>query len=201
MGDRRTGAIRPFRPGDEEALAAVCLATAAAGSDGAGILTDDGLWADLYLLPYLERHPDLAFVAEDAAGRPAGYIVATDDTIAFDAWFAGQWWPAHRGRYAHPDANPRQRAIVAEADARTESSTLRATHPAHLHIDLLPALQGQGTGRRLVDTLLAALRERDVRGVHLGADARNAGALAFYDRLGFTRAASPEGAQLFTLEL
>lgn len=195
------GVVRPFRPGDEDALAQVCLATAAAGSDAAGILTDDGLWADLYLLPYLSRHPDLAFVAEDDEGRPAGYIVATDDTIAFDAWFAGQWWPAKRVRYAHPGANARQRAIVAEADARTESSALRATYPAHLHIDLMPVLQGQGTGRRLVDTLIAALRERGVRGLHLGADAQNAGALAFYDRLGFTRAASPEGAQLFAREL
>jgi ribosomal protein S18 acetylase RimI-like enzyme len=193
--------IRPFRPGDEDALAAVCLATAAAGSDGSGILTDDGLWADLYLLPYLARHPDLAFVAEDADARPAGYVVATDDTIAFDAWFARHWWPATRARYAHPDANARQWAIVAEADARTESSALRATHPAHLHIDLLPVLQGQGTGRRLVETLVEALRERGVRGLHLGADAQNAGALAFYDRLGFARAASPEGAQLFTLDL
>lgn len=195
------GVVRPFRPGDEDALAQVCLATAAAGSDGAGILTDDALWAELYLLPYLHRHPDLAFVAEDADHRPAGYIVATDDTIAFDAWFARQWWPDHRASYAHPDANARQRAIVAEADARTESSTLRTTHPAHLHIDLLPVLQGQGTGRRLVETLVGTLRERGVRGLHLGVDARNTGALAFYDRLGFTRAASPEGAQLFTLEL
>lgn len=195
------GVIRAFRPGDEDTLAAVCLATAAAGSDAAGILTDDGLWADLYLAPYLERHPDLAFVAEDAEGQPAGYIVATDDTIAFDAWFADHWWPSRRARYAHPDANLRQQAIVAEADARTESSTLRVTYPAHLHIDLLPVLQGQGMGRRLVDTLVEALRERGVRGLHLGADARNTGALAFYDRLGFVRAASPEGAQLFTLDL
>ena len=39
-----------------------------------------------------------------------------------------------------------------------------AEYPAHLHIDLLPELQGQGWGRRLIDTLVAALRERGVRG-------------------------------------
>ena len=27
-------------------------------------------------------------------------------------------------------------------------------YPAHLHIDLLPELQGQGWGRRLIDTLV-----------------------------------------------
>ena len=60
-----------------------------------------------------------------------------------------------------------------------------AEYPAHLHIDLLPELQGQGFGRRLIDTLRAALAARGVPAVHLGMDAANTGARAFYDRLGF----------------
>ena len=36
--------LRPFRPGDEPALAEICLRTADTGADGAGILTDDDLW-------------------------------------------------------------------------------------------------------------------------------------------------------------
>jgi ribosomal protein S18 acetylase RimI-like enzyme len=58
-------------------------------------------------------------------------------------------------------------------------------YPAHLHIDLLPRLQGQGMGRRLIETLIAALRERGIPGLHLGLDAANTSARAFYDRLGF----------------
>ncbi len=48
-------------------------------------------------------------------------------------------------------------------------------YPAHLHIDLLPELQGQGFGRRLIDTLRGALAERGVAAVHLGMDAANTG--------------------------
>ena len=33
-------------------------------------------------------------------------------------------------------------------------------YPAHLHIDLLPETQGQGLGRRLIETLVDALQER-----------------------------------------
>jgi ribosomal protein S18 acetylase RimI-like enzyme len=60
-----------------------------------------------------------------------------------------------------------------------------AEYPAHLHIDLLPRLQGSGWGRRLVDTLIAELTGRGIRGLHLSLDPENTGARAFYDRLGF----------------
>jgi GNAT superfamily N-acetyltransferase len=58
-------------------------------------------------------------------------------------------------------------------------------YPAHLHIDLLPGLQGRGLGRRLIDRLRAALADRGVPAVHLGLDPANTGARAFYERLGF----------------
>ena len=56
-------------------------------------------------------------------------------------------------------------------------------------------------GRRLVDTLIGALRERGVTGVHLVASAENAGALAFYRRLGFTPLPSHDGVQAFAIDL
>ena len=36
--------------------------------------------------------------------------------------------------------------------SRTDAG-LTATHPAHLHVDLLPRLQGQGWGRRVMDAI------------------------------------------------
>lgn len=59
--------------------------------------------------------------------------------------------------------------------------------PAHLHIDILPEWQGQGWGRKLMTTLLKVLAERGCRGVHLGMEAGNTGALKFYKSLGFER--------------
>ncbi|MEV7692594.1 GNAT family N-acetyltransferase [Microbacterium sp. NPDC089189] len=194
--------IRPFRAGDEAALADICLRTADAGADATGLLEDDALWGDIFVLPYVARHPDLAFVVATDDDRVAGYVVATDDTRAFEDWFGESWWPGRRARFAVPEAADRTRDLLAYADARRAGAEpFGDTHPAHLHIDLLPELQGQGWGRRLIDRALEELRLRGVTGVHLVAAADNTGAAAFYDRLGFVRLPSPPGAQAFALAL
>lgn len=196
-------AIRPFRAGDEPALAEICLRTADAGADGAGILADDELWGEVFVLPYVARHPDFAFVVETADGRVAGYVVGTDDTRAFEDWFAFEWWPRFAARWPRPDAEGgRQGDILRYAYGRGAGvEPLADAYPAHLHIDLLPELQGQGWGRRLIDAFVEALRERGVTGVHLVADARNEGASRFYPRVGFTLLPSPEGVVAFGRDL
>jgi ribosomal protein S18 acetylase RimI-like enzyme len=194
-------AIRPFRTGDEPAIARICLQTADAGQDATGILPDDDLWAAVFALPYTERHPDFAFVADDDTGTPGAYILAAPDTAAFDAWFRDEWWPRFGDRWPLPARADRSReaAIIRSAWRRgIETSApgaeqLDAAYPAHLHIDLLPHLQGQGLGRRLIETMLTRLREASVPGVQLGVDPRNSGAQAFYARLGFAPLPAPPG--------
>jgi hypothetical protein len=95
-------AIRSFRPGDELAIAEVCLRTADAGADAAGILSDDDLWAAVYALPNVALHPDFAFVAEDDSAVVRGYVVAAPDTAGFDAWFRDRWWPRFHERWPLP---------------------------------------------------------------------------------------------------
>src|SRR5690606_19383774 len=85
--------IRPYRPSDRAALFDVCVRTADAGGDATGMLPDDELWGLLYAVPYAERHPDLCWVVEAEDGRVIGYVVATDDTDAFEQWFRDEWWP------------------------------------------------------------------------------------------------------------
>jgi GNAT superfamily N-acetyltransferase len=184
--------IRPFQPGDRDAVAEICLRTAAGGGDATGVYSDDDLMPEVFALPYVTYAPDLAFIVDDGRGRAVGYLIAVADTRAFVEWWRREWTPGFRAR--HPQPGP----PTAHDPAFTEAQLLDAgvnpermliaeldEYPAHLHIDLLPELQGLGFGRRLIDTLRQALAERDVPGVHLGMDPANTAARAFYDRLGF----------------
>ncbi|MET0298048.1 MAG: GNAT family N-acetyltransferase [Microbacterium sp.] len=195
--------IRPFRPGDEPALADICLKTADAGGDATGVFDDDRIWAEIFVLPYVARHPDLAFVVEADDGRLVGYIVATPDTRAFEDWFHDEWWPEHGARWPRPDVvRSRQDATLIYAYGRRAGvEPYGDDHPAHLHIDLLPETQRQGWGRRLIETLVDALRARGVTGLHLVASSDNAGALAFYPRVGFAPIPSHRGVQAFAVTL
>lgn len=191
--------IRPFRPGDEPALADICLKTADAGADGTGVLADDDLWAEIFVLPYVARHPDLAFVVESDDGRVVGYVVAAPDTRAFEEWFRTEWWPRHSRRWPRPASEAsRQDGIVLYAYGRGGGAEPYGDdYPAHLHIDLLPQAQGSGLGRRLIETLVDELRRQGVAGLHLVASAENTGAVAFYPRVGFTPLPSHDGVRAF----
>ena len=180
--------IRPYEPRDYDAVSRICTLTAERGGDATGLYASDELMPDIFVRPYTAFQPDLVFVVDDEQGV-AGYIVGVDDTAAFTAWFSREWIPAEiAGRYEHTDpvvtkddlirhlAFWPERMLIAELD----------DYPAHLHIDLLPRLQGQGVGRQLIATLSDALRARGITGLHLSMDAANTNARAFYDRLGFT---------------
>lgn len=195
--------IRRFRPGDEPALADICLKTADDGGDATGVFDDDGIWAEVFVLPYVARHPDLAFVVEADDGRVVGYVVGAPDTDAFEEWFRDEWWPRFAERWPKPQIErSRQDGTLIYAYGRAPGAEPYGERfPAHLHIDLLPELQGQGWGRRLIDALVAALRERGVTGLHLVASAGNTGAVAFYPRVGFMRLPAPEEDAAFGMAL
>lgn len=195
--------IRPFRPGDEPALSEICLRTADAGADGTGIFADDDLWGEVFVLPYVARHPDLAFVVQDDGGSVVGYVVGTDDTDAFEDWFAREWWPRFAERWPKPASEQSRQdgTLIYAYGRRAGSEPYSREHPAHLHIDLLPQVQGQGWGRRLIGEFSEALRARGVDRLHLVSSAANTGALAFYTKLGFAPLPSHAGVQAFAITL
>lgn len=187
--------IRPYRSEDRAALYDVCLRTADAGASAVGLLDDDELWGDLFAVPYVERDPGLSWVVEADDGRTIGYIVATDDTDAFEQWFRDEWWPRIAERHPRPaHAASREEKLVEYAYGRgpgTEPNAIE--YPAHLHIDLLPETQGLGLGRRLIETLFDELRRRGVAGLHLGMDPANTSAAAFYERIGLAELPTAPG--------
>ncbi|MGW2635817.1 GNAT family N-acetyltransferase [Streptomyces sp. NPDC001348] len=180
--------IRPYRPSDRAGVADVCVRTAHNGGDSRALYPDHRLMPTLFAEPYCALEPELAFVLDDGRGRPVGYVVGTADTQRFVENFRETWIPRVADRYPRPSAPPRtpSEEMVALLH-RPERMLLPelAAHPAHLHIDLLPAWQRRGYGRRLMDTLLNALHERGAPAVHLGMVTANTAARAFYDRLGF----------------
>lgn len=184
--------IRPARSDDDAEVARlyeICLRTGAAGSDATAQYTDPKLLGHVYVGPYLAYRSKLAFVLADAADVPQGYVLGVADTYEFEQQLAEQWWPALRSWY------PRDSYPAGTADGgvvglihgwKPTPEVVLADYSAHLHIDLLPAAQGGGNGRRLLEHLLDELRARGVGGVHLGVDAENERAIGFYRHLGFT---------------
>lgn len=196
--------LRPYHPTDLAAIYRICLLTGAAGGDATALYRNPDLLPHLYAGPYPVADPGLTFVVADEAGV-VGYVVGTADTAAFDAWLDAHWWPTLRNQYPRqqdPEDGTEDHVLVARIHDWTHTpDELLDRYPAHMHIDLLPRAQGQGWGRRLVGALGGALRERGVDGLHLGVDARNTSAIAFYDRVGFRRARTHDWGATLVLDL
>lgn len=163
----------------------ICLKTGRSGTDATGWLDDDDLLPDIYALPYVDLAPETAFVV-DVEGRARGYILGVEDTAEFVERLRAKWLPAFEQKYPLTGEESTTQRIV--RDGRRPERMLipeLGDYPAHLHIDLLPDLQGQGLGRMLVRTLLAELTSRGVPAVWLEYAPDNVSAGAFYQRLGF----------------
>jgi ribosomal protein S18 acetylase RimI-like enzyme len=178
--------IRLYEPRDLADLYEICVRTGASGDDATGRYDSDDLLGDIFAAPYAILEPELAFVV-DTGDRVAGYLVATADTPAFVERYREEWLPRFDARYplVEPAVTATQKMIARGHNPDSMIAPGTELFPAHLHIDLLPELQGHGFGRTLMRTLLAELRQRDVPGVHLGVGIGNHGARAFYARLGF----------------
>jgi len=207
--DRTSARIRPYDPGDLDALYQICLLTGDSGQDATALYDDPQLLGHFFAAPYGLFEPSLAFVAEDAEGV-GGYILGALDTAAFEELLESKWWPQLRARYPDPAAGlppaewtPDQfMTHIIHHPWRTPTE-LTARYPSHLHIDLLPRMQGSGYGRQLTSTLITALRDRGSRGVHLHVTRNNKRAAAFYRHLGFTELPELPGlpTYLFAMDL
>lgn len=198
--------IRRFRADDLPALYDICLKTGDSGQDATHLYADPWIIGEIYAAPYGVLQPDLAFVAEDDQGV-AAYVLGTPDTRGFEARQEAEWWPRLRTLHPEPPGPPSHdwtrdewRAYQIHHPFTVPQAVVEAA-PAHLHINLLPRLQGQGMGQALVATLTAALRQATARQVHLGCDRANHRALRFYDVYGFARFDEGRDTVWMTLDL
>ncbi|KAA3660169.1 MAG: N-acetyltransferase [Chloroflexi bacterium] len=178
--------IRSFHTTDLTSLYRICLLTGDNGKDGSRLYNDPDIPGHIFAAPYAYFEPDLCFVLT-RDNLPCGYILGTRDSVAFHEQCERDWFAPLRERYPLASAN----------DVSPQAKMIRLLHvghrphdeaesyPAHLHIDILPEGQGQGLGRKLIETFLNRLKELGVLGVHLGVGKQNPKAIGFYEKLGF----------------
>src|SRR5262249_32903779 len=190
--DRTRAHIRPYHPGDLDALYRICLLTGDDGQDATSLYHDPTLPGHFFAAPYGLFEPALALVAEDTAGV-GGYILGALDTQAFEERLERTWWPHLRARYpARPASVPGEQLTPDQQVAHMIHHPWRipdglaARYPSHLHINLLPRLQAGGLGSQMIRMLIAALRDRGSPGVHLHVPPGTQHAPGFCRHIGFT---------------
>lgn len=178
--------IRPYHPSDLSRVYDICIRTGDNGADVTDRYPDPDVMGHFYAAPYAVLEPDLCFILT-GDGMPYGYILGTRDSDEFSRRCEEAWFPVLRERYPLPaeeDDSPMAR-MVRTIHRGYFPGPDAAGYPAHLHIDLLPQAQGQGNGRRMMETFVGRLRELKVPAVHLGVGKKNARAVAFYKAVGF----------------
>ena len=179
----------------------VCLLTGALGKDARPLHDDPDLLGHVWAGPYLAFPDAVTRVVHDDPAWPA--TASPCPTPGVRDWLATcgsrRCAPATRSAAGRP--RPTAAAVERLHHPPSADAALLGDHPAHLHVDLLPRLQGRGWGRRVMDEVLDGLAAAGAPGVHLGVDEANTGAIAFYERLGFGGLSRSPGARTFGIRL
>ncbi len=182
--------IRLARPGDQAGAYYVCLKTGNFGKDGEPLYGEDPeALGRVFVGPYLEFEPELSHILEDAEGI-CGYALGAFDSRKFYERYEKEWRPRVCAQYPAPSGDPAAWTPVQAIHHVYHNPDYfmpepYEEYPSHLHIDLLPRAQGRGYGRRMLERVMAKLRERGSPGAHLGVSAMNLPAIGFYEKLGF----------------
>jgi ribosomal protein S18 acetylase RimI-like enzyme len=193
--------IRRYKPGDMERLYRICLLTGKDGYDASGTV-DDRILGHCFAAPYATFEPDLCFVLADN-GVAIGYILGTSDSDSFAETCETGWWPELREQYPLPEDGDQSRMamLVRTIHSGYQSPALSHEYPAHLHIDILPAGQGQGYGRKLIERFCERLREYPAPALHFGVSQANDRAVGFYKHLGFHVIEESRTSYIFGMQL
>ena len=214
--------IRDFTLVDLPYLYDICVRTGDCGGDGRSLFSDSCLPGQYYAAPYAACDQRCVLVLEGevpGGTRPLGYILGTPDTRAYQSWFDSHWRLAAASLYCatadaclHRTVQDRTGTVdmknipYSAEEARIRSlfihpfddlPPLLLDYPGHIHIDILPAGQGAGWGRLLMDAFCERLKSLGCPGFHLGVDKRNSGGIAFYHRYGMKVLQEPEWGIVF----
>lgn len=182
--------VVPFEPNYAEDLFRISLATGHFGADASGLYSDPTLMGLIYSAPYAALAPSLVVLAVDGEGV-AGFAAGVADTAAWEDDLERSWWPRLRPKYPDPDLIPptertqdQRRHHMIHHPSRVPGDISQA-YPAHLHLNLLPRVQGRGLGLQLFTAWLDAVAPYSPAGVHVGVNRQNTKATRFWTRCGF----------------
>ena len=182
--------IRKYEEKDRENLFKICVATS-------GLPTETQKDLDFLNLLYNDYYavvePQNCFVAVNEDDETVGYILCAENFDRYYKTFKGLYMPQIK-----------KLGFNFFTMAMGEISVHRLfkkKYPAHLHIDILPVCQGQGTGTQLVDALKNHLREKGVNGLMLSCGMGNKKAIKFYKKNGFRMLTNIMGSCIMVFDL
>jgi GNAT superfamily N-acetyltransferase len=182
--------LRQFQSEDLNALYAISLATGHEGGDASHLYRDVKLMGHINSAPYALLEPDLVLVVIDGDGV-AGFAAGVIDTLSWEDVLERNWWPALRREYPDPEeassatwTSDQRRAFTIHHPERSPPSVVDV-YPAHLHLNLLSRVEGQGIGALLLKAWLDLAAKRGATAVHVGVNRANRRALRFWRQNSF----------------
>ena len=168
-------------------LRKVCLQTGNAGKDATEIYNNPDLLGEIYVEPYVRFQPNFAFTLK-AHGQISGYVLGALQTKAFEALVENNYRPNLLAKYRiGAGLGTADRVLLNYyRDFLPTPDEIVDKYPAHLHIDLLPPVQGRNFGKTMMKVQLRALLDAGAPGVHLRVARENHRAINFYRKMGFT---------------
>ena len=194
--------IRQAQQADLPYIYDICLRTGLSGKDASSAVSDKYMIGQYFAAPYIYYEIDLCLVVTKDS-IPMGYIVGTSNSSAFYSWMNSNWLPQIRRMYPEgmkPVSNF-ESFIIKTIHKDCFLADFLKEYPAHLHIDILPQLQGQGTGKKLMAEFIDILKIKNSAGLHLSVGEKNVRAIKFYEKSGFSHLLTKSAAVFMAAKL
>jgi len=161
--------LRPYRPGDLEAVRRICADTGFLGSPIDPIFEDRELFAD-YLTGYYTRFEPEALLVCEVDGEVRGYLMGCRRALQRQAYqFLANFVVAGKALYRclrRPYNNASRRFLRWVLMNSWREVPVTPRNMPHFHMNILPDARSVRNTRALIRTFLDFLRSHDCRSVY-----------------------------------
>lgn len=182
--------VRPYQPGDRQAVFRIGGDTAFFGAPIEAYMEDRNAFLDTFYAYYTDLEPEHTWVA-CADKEVVGFLTGCIDTRVYSRKLRRVIIPRVisnllRGKYRFGKLSLHYFSGLAGGWLRGENTNVDInTYPAHLHINVDSGWRGYKLGQRLMEAYLGQLRQLGIPGVHLDTTSLNKIACRLYEKMGF----------------